>query len=240
MKKHFLFTSALITSMLLFAGLALVLAGVIAAVNPALRATLEQLRAQITNAGNVQDLMPVLAPYLNNPLVILVILFFVSGVGPLIEEAFKPLAVWLVGKHLRSTAEGFALGALCGAGFAILEGLLVSSGAVDMAGYGVAARATSSLMHITASAEEAADLVGRVRFHVIFCSTQLPGQNCLELLERTRDRVPAFVLLAETREAASPDGFAATADYVLAKPVDADEFGRVAGTVESRLVETVG
>ncbi len=91
-----------------------------------------------------------------------------------------------------------------------------------------------------ASAEEAADLVGRVRFHVIFCSTQLPGQNCLELLERTRDRVPAFVLLAETREAASPDGFAATADYVLAKPVDADEFGRVAGTVESRLVETTG
>ena len=35
---------------------------------------------------------------------------------------------------------------------AILEGMLVSSGATDMVGISVAARATSSLMHITASA----------------------------------------------------------------------------------------
>jgi len=137
---------------LLFAALGLAAAGIIASIDPALRTTLEQLRNQIQGANNAQDLLPIITPYLDNPWLILVILLFVSGIGPLIEEAFKPLAVWLVGKHLRSPAEGFALGALCGAGFALLEGMLVSSGATDMVGFSVAARATSSLMHITASA----------------------------------------------------------------------------------------
>jgi hypothetical protein len=145
-------TTVAIVLELLTVGLAAVLAGAIAAIDPSLRATLEQLRSQLTHAANPEDLLPILTPYLNNPLLILIALFFVAGVGPLIEEAFKPLAVWLVGKRLRSPAEGFALGALCGAGFAILEGMLVSSGATDMVGISVAARATSSLMHITASA----------------------------------------------------------------------------------------
>jgi RsiW-degrading membrane proteinase PrsW (M82 family) len=43
------------------------------------------------------------------------------------------------------------LGALCGAGFALLEGTLAVSGGSQMLGVGLAARATSSLMHITAS-----------------------------------------------------------------------------------------
>jgi len=145
-------TSIAIALELLSVGVGLLVAGIIAALDPALLSTLQQLRDQITNANNIQDLMPVLAPYLKNPLVLLVLLFFVSGIGPLIEEAFKPLAVWLVGKRLRSPAEGFVLGALCGAGFALFEGLLVTSGAADMLGFSLAARAASSLMHIAASA----------------------------------------------------------------------------------------
>ena len=136
---------------LIVVGAAVLVAGIIAAINPAMRTTLEQLRNQIGSVGDIQALLPILAPYLNNPLVFLVILLFVAGIGPLIEEAIKPLAVWLVGKRLRSPAEGFALGALCGAGFALLEGMLVTSGATDMLGFSVAGRATSSLMHITAS-----------------------------------------------------------------------------------------
>ncbi len=141
-----------ITLELLAAGAVLLLASIIAAINPAVLSTLEQLRNQVTNANNVQDLLPILSPYLNNPWVLLLALIFVAGIGPLIEEAFKPIAVWLVGKRLNSPAEGFALGALSGAGFALLEGMLVTSGATDMLGISLAGRATSSLMHITASA----------------------------------------------------------------------------------------
>ncbi len=136
---------------LLTMGLALAVVGVFAAVNPSLRNTLTNLAHQLNNARSMQDLLPIITPYLKNPIIFLGVLLLVSGFGPLIEEAIKPLAVWLVGKHLRSPAEGFILGALCGAGFALLEGLLVTSGATEMVGFSVAARATSSLMHITAS-----------------------------------------------------------------------------------------
>jgi hypothetical protein len=92
-----------------------------------------------------------LAPYLTNPFVLLLVLAFAAFLAPLIEEALKPAAVWLLGKRLHSPAEGFALGALCGAGFALLEGTIAAGGNPQMLGIGIAARATSSLMHITAS-----------------------------------------------------------------------------------------
>jgi hypothetical protein len=75
----------------------------------------------------------------------------VAGIGPIIEEIVKPLAVLILGRRLRSPAEGFALGALCGAGFALIEGLMAASGTVEMWGVGLLGRAVSSLMHITAS-----------------------------------------------------------------------------------------
>jgi len=135
----------------LLVGMGVLAAGVLAAANPEWRTVIVQLKDQITNAGDVQALLTALAPYLTNPLVFLLILAFAAVLAPLIEEALKPAAVWLVGKRLRSPAEGFALGALCGAGFALLEGMMAASGATGMIGFGLAARAASSLMHITAS-----------------------------------------------------------------------------------------
>lgn len=135
----------------LLVGIGVLAAGVLAAANPEWRTVIVQLKDQITNAGDVQALLTALAPYLTNPLVFLLILAFAAVLAPLIEEALKPAAVWLVGKRLRSPAEGFALGALCGAGFALLEGMMAASEATGMIGFGLAARAASSLMHITAS-----------------------------------------------------------------------------------------
>jgi len=40
---------------------------------------------------------------------------------------------------------------LCGAGFAMMEGLLAASGVTQMWGFGLAGRAAASLMHITSS-----------------------------------------------------------------------------------------
>ncbi len=69
----------------------------------------------------------------------------------MIEESLKPAIIWFLGKHLRAPVEGFVLGILCGAGFALLEGLIAASGATQMWGFALAGRAAASLMHITAS-----------------------------------------------------------------------------------------
>ena len=132
----------------LLVGIAALAVGIVLVLNPAWLAFLQQLKTQIANGGNVQSLLSTLTPYLTNPLVLLLVLVFASILAPIIEETLKPAAVWLLGKRLRSPAEGFALGALCGAGFALLEGMLASSGSFQMLGAGLAARATSSLMHI--------------------------------------------------------------------------------------------
>jgi RsiW-degrading membrane proteinase PrsW (M82 family) len=137
----------------LLLGIAVAIVGLLAATNPELRTILDQVQNQVLNAkgGDIQSLLTVLAPYLMNPLIILSILLFAAVVGPMIEESLKPAVIWFLGKHLRTPAEGFVLGILCGAGFAMLEGLIAASGAAQMWGFALAGRAAASLMHITAS-----------------------------------------------------------------------------------------
>jgi hypothetical protein len=127
--------------------------GILSATNPELQTIIEQIKTQVVNAnaGDMQTLLTALAPYLTNPLVILSILIFAAVLAPLIEEVVKPAIIWFLGKRLVSPAEGFVLGALCGAGFATMEGLLAASGATQMWGFGLAGRALASLMHITSS-----------------------------------------------------------------------------------------
>jgi hypothetical protein len=134
-------------------GIAVLIFGVLAVANSELRTIMDQIKTQVANAnaGDVQALLTVLAPYISNPLVILSILVFAAVLTPLIEEAVKPAIIWFLGKRLRSPAEGFVLGALCGAGFAMMEGLMAASGAMQMWGFGLAGRAAASLMHITSS-----------------------------------------------------------------------------------------
>ena len=132
--------------------IAALLAGAVAATNPQWLAIFNQIKNEVTRSGDVQALLTTLSPYLTNPLVLLAALAFAAVIAPIIEESLKPAAVWLLGKRLHSPAEGFALGALCGAGFALLEGSLAASGMSQLLGIGLAARSASSLMHITASA----------------------------------------------------------------------------------------
>lgn len=141
---------AILVEYLVFGAAALVV-GIVLLANPEWQAVLENLKDQVTAAGDIQAILIITAPYLTNPLVFTAVLVFAAVIGPLIEEALKPLAVWVLGRRLRSPAEGFALGALCGAGFALLEGLLAASGSPEMLGFGLAGRAAGSLMHITAS-----------------------------------------------------------------------------------------
>lgn len=142
---------ALALEYLLFIGAGSLLVRLFLPAEVSLQTALEEIRRQIENAKATEDLLAVLAPYLRNPLILVGALTLFAGAGPLIEELAKPLAVLLIGKRLHSPAEGFFLGALGGAGFALLEGLLSVSGYLELAGVGLLMRAAASLMHILAS-----------------------------------------------------------------------------------------
>lgn len=98
-----------------------------------------------------QELMTMLSPYLANPLVLYLGLTLFSLFVPLIEEAAKPLGLWLLAGRGLSASQGFGLGALCGAGFALYENLLLSSSGEEWTIL-VAARVGTGVVHILMSA----------------------------------------------------------------------------------------
>lgn len=114
---------------------------------------LAQRLEQAQQAGNSPEMMVnALAPYLSDGRVIFAAFAFGAVIVPLIEEALKPLGVWFLAGSRLTPAEGFAAGALCGAGYALLESLLLSSnGGTEWVSLAFA-RIGTGVIHILASA----------------------------------------------------------------------------------------
>jgi RsiW-degrading membrane proteinase PrsW (M82 family) len=70
---------------------------------------------------------------------------------PLIEELFKPIGVLLLLRRPLTAAQGFALGALCGAGYALAENLTIGADAETWALISVG-RFGTTIMHIFTAA----------------------------------------------------------------------------------------
>ena len=66
---------------------------------------------------------------------------------PLIEEAIKPVGVWLLAGRQLEPAAGFAAGLLSGAGYAVIESLLLTTSGQEWA-YLVFARIGTGAVHI--------------------------------------------------------------------------------------------
>jgi hypothetical protein len=94
----------------------------------------------------------VLRPWLDRPAVFFVALLVFAGITPAIEEGAKSIAIWTVIDRLGLPGEGFAAGALTGAGFALVEGLLASASPDPYWAVTLSMRAGSSVMHIAAAA----------------------------------------------------------------------------------------
>jgi hypothetical protein len=94
-----------------------------------------------------EDLFNLLQPYLASPMVIYIILAFGAGLVPLVEELFKPVGVWLLSGRRLSAVEGFVLGMLSGAGYAIFESLSLTINSEDWAAL-VISRGGTTLLHI--------------------------------------------------------------------------------------------
>jgi hypothetical protein len=89
-----------------------------------------------------------LEPYLMQPGTLYMVLTFGALVVPLIEEAFKPIGVWLLAGRNPSPAQGFAAGLLSGAGYALFENFSLGASAGEDWAMVVLARIGTSLIHI--------------------------------------------------------------------------------------------
>ena len=85
------------------------------------------------------------------------------------------------------------------------------------------------------SSEEGLDLVQRMRFDVVFCSTRLTGLNWVEFFDRVRGRVGAFALLAEAFSQDLSTHFRGEGRFVLHKPIEQSQFDRTLAAIEGRL-----
>ena len=118
---------------------------------PALMQEITSLADTLSNTTDEQVLLDLLAPYLANTTLIAIGLSYIALIVPLIEELFKPLGVWLFAKQIETPAQGFTLGLLSGAAFALFESLNASADGSMSWGAIVTARAGTSLLHMTAS-----------------------------------------------------------------------------------------
>jgi hypothetical protein len=130
---------------------------------PALMAQVERLSTQIyTIQQDPEALIGLVAPLLLRPGVIAISVLFFSVLIPMVEELVKPLGVWLFGNQISTPAQGFALGALCGAAFALLETFGVSAQSADWSTV-LLSRLGTDILHVTTAALMGAAIVYAIR-----------------------------------------------------------------------------
>lgn len=95
--------------------------------NPSLAGQLEHIESVLTHIQDPQEALSLLSDFINDPFLLSLLLSNFALFVPLIEELLKPLAVWLlVWRRPLSNAQGFAIGLLGGAGFALMENLFAA------------------------------------------------------------------------------------------------------------------
>jgi hypothetical protein len=120
---------------------------------PNLLSEVEQLIMRLASAQtNPSVVMRIITPYLEDPRVVFIGVAVAAGLIPLLEELLKPLGIWLFIKRGFTPAEGFEMGLISGAIFALAESL--TSLASINAGWGalVIGRAGTGLLHMVGSA----------------------------------------------------------------------------------------
>jgi hypothetical protein len=130
-----------------------ILVAVAIASRPEWAAQMSQIARQLSNAQlDPETVTRILKPYLTQPWVIFLVIGVASGLVPLIEEALKPLAAWLLAGKRITPAEGFVAGLICGAGFTLFESLgMLSTFSGETWPAMALGRAGTDLLHMTTS-----------------------------------------------------------------------------------------
>ena len=132
-------------------GLGLIGLFVYLGMHPEMAFDIERIASQLENAPDLESLLVLVGPLINNPLSLISALAFLSFFVPIFEETCKSVGVWLVADRLASPAQGFALGVLSGAGFALAESLFASIAPDSTWALTLAMRAFSGSMHMLAT-----------------------------------------------------------------------------------------
>lgn len=111
---------------------------------------IQQIQHQLqTNPLDIPNVSFDYLPLLQRPELIIAFIAGVAVIIPLIEEALKPLALWVLSKRSLTPAEGFVAGMVCGATFALIESSFsIGSVPSDMWLLSAASRAGTGLLHI--------------------------------------------------------------------------------------------
>lgn len=97
---------------------------------PALREQISNLVERLPqSAASPAILDRIASKYLFNPGVLATVFSYVAVIIPLVEEIIKPVGVWLLARRKLSPQDGFVLGMLSGAGYALFENLTLSANA---------------------------------------------------------------------------------------------------------------
>ncbi|WKZ34801.1 MAG: PrsW family glutamic-type intramembrane protease [Anaerolineales bacterium] len=123
----------------------------VAIFNPSLFEEILSLVRILELETNETVILNLLSPFITNPVAIATGIGYIAVLVPLVEELFKPLAVWLFARQIESPAQGFVMGLISGAAFALFESLNASAdGSVSWAVI-VSIRAGTSLLHMATS-----------------------------------------------------------------------------------------
>ena len=119
---------------------------------PAAVRMLFELQAAIERESDLAVIAELVTPWVFKPAVFASMLAYVAVFVPSVEELLKPLGVWLFARSIQSPRQGFAMGALCGAAYALVESLGVSArGGMEWT-LAVGVRVATGLLHVTNSA----------------------------------------------------------------------------------------
>jgi hypothetical protein len=146
----FILSPFIILFLELFAGIVFMIIGLSFIFNqPDLLGEIQSLTEALSsvNPPSPETIIYLLTPYLTSPFIIFLTFAYIALAVPLIEEAFKPLGVWLLIGRKLTPAEGYVAGVLCGAGFALFENLLMSANGIDWT-FAVVARVGAAIVHM--------------------------------------------------------------------------------------------
>lgn len=140
-----------VLEMIILIGIIIAGIALLAILQPATLQNVMQLVDIIQTETNETVLLNLLAPYISNPLIIATGIGYIAIIVPFIEELLKPLAVWLFATKIKSPSQGFVMGLLSGAAFALVESLNASADGTMSWPVIVSVRAGTSILHMTAS-----------------------------------------------------------------------------------------
>jgi len=139
----------LVLEFILFAIIA-VLVGIYLGFQPEFSQQFSMLERMLQDPNfNPQVLDDILMGYLQKPGTLFGVLVVVAWLLPIVEELFKPLAIWFFAGDRMTPRQGFVAGMVSGACFALWENLTAISAAGDGSGTEILiARVGTGLLHI--------------------------------------------------------------------------------------------